>query len=47
MMHASDTRSKSTASRCKTPWTSSDLNQLTTEVLRLRCELKLSATGLQ
>ena len=23
----------------------SDLNQLTTEVLRLRCELKLSATG--
>ena len=24
----------------------SDLNQLTTEVLRLRCELKLSATGL-
>ena len=39
-------RSKSTASRRNTPSTSSDLNQLTTEVLRLcRDQLKLSATG--
>ena len=39
-------RSKSTASRRNTPSTSSDLNELTTEVLRLRCdELRLSAAG--
>ena len=38
-------RSKSTARR-PTPSTSSELNQLTTEVLCLRCDqLKLSATG--
>ena len=39
-------RSKSTASRRNTPSTSSDLNQLTTGVLRHRFDqLKLSATG--
>ena len=39
-------RSKSTASRRTTQSTSSDLTQLTTEVLRLRCDQqKLSATG--
>ena len=39
-------RSKSTASRRNTPSTWLDLNQLTAEVLRLRCgQLKLSATG--
>ena len=41
-------RSKSTASRRNTPSKMLDLNQLTTEVPRLRCDqLKLSATGLR